>query len=225
MLITSRFAFVHIPRTGGSFVRKLVRKHLAAEVLPTQYPTHASYDELDGRLAQLPAFCVVRNPWDWYVSWFHWIVSRAESLEDEQRGPDADPAEKAGIWRSAFQSGRSDFREAVTRACTGRLSHSYAASMRRDDVDLYTKSVRELAGRGLDSGSVEAGRFESVRDFLEGFLERLGALTEVMRDSIRIEPPVRQSTHGAYREYYDAGLRALVAQKAAWLIDCFGYTF
>jgi len=54
--------FVHIPRTGRTFVRRVVDGHVA---VTHSFDAHASYEDLPTSLADLPAFCVVRNPWDW----------------------------------------------------------------------------------------------------------------------------------------------------------------
>ena len=69
MLVTEQFVFVHVPKTGGSFVRTLIRTHMR---VVAEYTDHASYDKLPPEFADLPVLRVVRNPWDWYVSHYHY---------------------------------------------------------------------------------------------------------------------------------------------------------
>ena len=67
MIATEQFVFVHVPKTGGVFLGEAMREHTAAEDLGQ----HALYGNLPERYRGLPAICFVRNPWDWYVSFWH----------------------------------------------------------------------------------------------------------------------------------------------------------
>lgn len=68
MVKADRFVFVHIPRTGGTWVRELIRQHAPkqwrAEI--SLNPEHVGVREIElrGRFA----FAFIRNPWDWHVS-------------------------------------------------------------------------------------------------------------------------------------------------------------
>ena len=57
------------------------------------------------------------------------------------------------------------------------------------------------------------------------FLDRQGLLTESLREAITLTPPINASEHGPYPDYYDSELRRLVAHKARWLTERFGYAF
>jgi hypothetical protein len=220
MLVASQLVFVHIPRTGGRFIRTVLREHLELDVKAPRFPGHASYDELPIEFRDRPAFCVVRNPWDWYVSWYHYVMKTGPRLAT------LDPDNpKRTTWQTAFRGGRSSFDETVTRACEGRLEHPFAKAMRRRDIDLYSEHVRVLAGRAIKRGQLEAGRFEELIPFLVAFLDRRGLLTESVREAIEQSPPTNAAPHGPYRDYYDEDLRELVAHKARWLTERFGYAF
>ena len=68
MIVTDKFVFVHLPRSGGTFVSEVIRKffpsaheigyHLPRVALPTEY-------------SHLPVLATVRNPWAFYPSWYH----------------------------------------------------------------------------------------------------------------------------------------------------------
>lgn len=64
--MTEDFVLVHVPKTGGTFLNELIRRH--CEVLYER--THAPYSELPADYQGLPAVAFVRNPFEWYVSWF-----------------------------------------------------------------------------------------------------------------------------------------------------------
>ena len=73
MIVTDKFVFVHLPRSGGTFVSEVIRKffpsahevgyHLPRELLPREY-------------SNLPVLGTVRNPWEFYVSWYHHVWPR-----------------------------------------------------------------------------------------------------------------------------------------------------
>lgn len=220
MLVASQLVFVHIPRTGGGFIKEVLRDHLDQDTRVPRLPTHASYDELPVEFRDRPGFCVVRNPWDWYVSWYHHSMRRGPRMAELPAG---DP--KAVNWQTLFAGGHSTFKETVTRICEGRLEHAFAKSARRRDADLYSEYVRVLVGRAIKRGRVEAGRFEELVPFVVGFLDRHGLLTEPLREAVEQSSPTNASPHGPYRDYYDRELRELVAHKARWLTERFGYAF
>ena len=68
MIVTDKFVFVHLPRSGGTFVSEVIRKffpsaheigyHLPRSLLPKEY-------------SHLPVLGGVRNPWEFYASWYH----------------------------------------------------------------------------------------------------------------------------------------------------------
>ena len=73
MIVTDKFVFVHLPRTGGTFISDVITTffpsaheigyHLPRTLLPQQY-------------AHLPILGAVRNPWAFYVSWFFHVWPR-----------------------------------------------------------------------------------------------------------------------------------------------------
>ena len=220
MLVASQLVFVHIPRTGGGFIKGVLRDYLELDATAPRLPTHASYDELPAEFRDRPGFCVVRNPWDWYVSWYHHTIKQGPRFN--RLGPGVP---KGANWQTLFAGGDSTFKETVTRVCEGRLEHALAKSARRRDVDLYSEYLRVLAGRAIKEGRLEAGRFEELIPFLVDFLDRRGLLTESLRDAVENSPPSNVAEHGLYRDYYDQELRELVAHKARWLTKRFDYAF
>jgi hypothetical protein len=220
MMVATDLVFVHIPRTGGGFIRAVLREHLEPEPRAPTFATHAAYDELPAEFRDRPGLCVVRNPWDWYVSWYQHVMKRGPQLARLAPGHP-----KRASWETAFHGGRSSFEEMVSKACQGRLDHPFAKSARRRDSDLYTEHVRILAGPAIKRGSLEVGRFEELVPFLVGFLGRHGLLTESIRDAVEQSPAVNATEHGPYHSYYDRDLRELVAHKARWLIERFDYAF
>jgi len=223
MLITKHFVFVHVPKTGGTFLYNLCREHLPAEwMIDNSLPQHSPYralrrDVASGALpaavAELPVVAFVRNPWDWYVSWYH----------HELRAP----PNRSRWWLDSFDFESRDFKRVVTKACTESAGSQMQASlMRRDGVDFLTAGFLLLVREGVPAGTIEVGRFESLRDDFLGFLGRHSVPVDgQFEDVVRCSVPINVSERSDYREYYDEELRELVAHHARDLIAAYGYSF
>ena len=67
MIVTDKFAFVHMHKTGGQSL-----SHILNDCMPNlqhigyHYPHHM----LPPQHSDLPVVGMVRNPWDWYISWY-----------------------------------------------------------------------------------------------------------------------------------------------------------
>ena len=217
LLITRHFVFLHLPRAAGQFVRKVCFDHLPTRwFVPNDLDWNASYDEIAQDFSDLPIFALVRNPWDWYVSWYHHLT---QDRPERRSGP---------MWERAFERGRADFATVVRRACTGEgfANPRTGAIMRERAVDHYSAAYARIVGSGVDEGRVEVGRFESFRTELLAFLERHRVPTAAgFRSAVLNDPPVNTSRHRSYREYYDDELRELVEARASELIARYGYAF
>ena len=67
MIVTDHFVYIHVSRTGGTFLNKLIMDQVCGARM-LQYHGHLS--DLPAAYAHLPVIGFVRNPWDWYVSMF-----------------------------------------------------------------------------------------------------------------------------------------------------------
>ena len=217
MLVTRYFTFVHVPKTGGSFVKRVLTNGLPPEwflEVPGSDP-HIGWDELPSQARGLPVLSFVRNPWDWYVSWYHYTVQRPPSLT---RGP---------LFHSVFDGG--SFAEVVRRACTGRFEHrdNRIVQIAQDlEVDFYTARLLTILGGGLDDERLTVGRFEYLIEDLQSFLrEHLVPVPDSFDALVHAQAPVRASQRGGYRDYYDSELRELVQSRSRLIIERFGYAF
>jgi hypothetical protein len=235
MLITKHFVFVHFQKTGGVFFRRLCHEHLPSDWIVAELErTHAGYDLIPAEYAHLPAITFIRNPWDWYVSWYHWETQYLGSGEREA------PSSETHPWTTLLGRGSYDFREAVTRACTRREgARPWEVAMQAWDVDMLTAIYAiktghypgalppALAHRAPQDGrAVEVGRFEHLRDDFLAFLERNEVpAPEPFLEAVRSAPPRHGSRRGAYEEYYDDELRDVVGRTARHVISEHGYEY
>jgi hypothetical protein len=217
LLMTSDFAFLHVPRTGGRFLRKLCFEHMpATSFIPNDLPRDLRFQDLADDFSDLPMFAIVRNPWDWYVSWYH---NMTQVRPQQRSGP---------IWETGFSRGESDFATTVRRACTGEGFESPRTSrlMSSLGVDHYTALHTWITGGGSSRTEVEILRFELLRDDFEAFLSRHEVpVDERFLEALHSDPPVGASDRRPYSEYYDDELRELVRERAAPIVAAHGYEF
>lgn len=106
MLITDSFVFLHLPKTGGTFVTTVLKKveeqinngkilgrtHFKELTLPNikwvrcrhQADQHGTYQQIPSKYLKFPIISVIRNPFDRYVSTYefqNWIRNPAADLE------------------------------------------------------------------------------------------------------------------------------------------------
>ena len=198
-VVTPYFALLHVPKTGGSFLKKALREVLPRDwFVPTPARSHLKWHELPPEAADLPVLVYVRNPWDWYVSRYHY---RRQTKQDR---------------RSEFTL-NATFEEMVHEACTGR----YAEGGR----DFYTLRFDRAVGEGPESGRLTVGRYERlIEDLMTFFREHDVPVGDDVERRLRAAPRVRASEHDHYRTYYTPELRDLVAERCQ-LVERFGYEF
>ena len=198
MLITRDFAFVHLVKTGGVFIRELCLEHMADRVVSFE-KGHLPISAMPEQYRDLPVFGAVRNPWDWYVSLYHYMRAHPEQ------------------WNAASERlCRTSFDEAVRACCADRAA-------RERNADLYTRGYRAMFQPDLYD--VEIGRFENLRQDFLAFIDRNAiAVPDELKAAIRERPPANVTSHRPYRTYYDDELQELVRRNCP-LVEEFGYEF
>jgi len=227
MIATPRFVFIHLHKSGGTFVNEcLLRFVPAARRLGYHLPRAAVPREF----AHLPVLGFVRNPWSYYVSWYSFQQSR--------------PQQNA-LFRVLSADGRLGFeatiRNMVSLAFEPELLQATVAALPATytgrGLNLPGAALAPILGTGLGfyswlsgymfgrpSDDLHLGRMESLRDDLPRALELLGEpMTDAFRAHVRDAAPSNVSPHSAFEDYYSPGLRQLVAERDAPIIQRFGY--
>jgi hypothetical protein len=94
------------------------------------------------------------------------------------------------------------------------------------DCDWYSALFWRTAGAGFDAGTLEVGRFETLRQDLTGFMKRHEVpVPAAFLRAVEAERPINTSQRNRYQDYYEGGLQQLVGQKARRLVAEYGYTY
>ena len=231
MIATNRFTYIHLHKSGGSFVNEcLLRYFPDARQLGYHLPLSLLPDDLRG----LPVLGFVRSPWSYYVSWY--------AFQSQRPRPNA-------LFRCVSDDGTLDFKTSVRNlvelgndparldCLLGLLPDHYGAA--GFGLNLPNFALAPIRGSGLGFYSflfrymytapgIEPviGRCENLRaDFL-AFLERVGAsISAELREFVLNASPRNTSQHGDWHGYYDQELAQLVAARDASVIERFRYTF
>ncbi len=239
MLIYDDFVFIHMPKTAGLFLEEALATEYAP---PTEtLSQHTGWDEMPPAAAGRPALMYVRNPWDWYVSWYHFMTkvnlpSKSNAEIRQNQWLRLLLGEDLRVTHDGLR-GAHDFATLVRSACENLTpSHPVMAEMlargepRAARVahgdDFYTVTIKYLAGAGHGSDLLTIGRYESLLDDLERFFVRNEIpIEDDLLPRIRARQPSNTSPRAPYRDYYDDDLRDLVGRSCRELIETFGYSF
>lgn len=235
MIVTDHFAFIHMHKTGGQSVNNAL-----SEALPScqEVGYHYPFSLLPEQFAHLPLVGFVRNPWDWYVSWY------AFNRQPKMQNP---------LFAVCSNGGSADFKTSVTNLI--QLGDDSIDSKQYRDalISILPNSLDGNRGLGLTKNCIEhfasnetgyyswlfhrmigaakaeqvhVGKFENLNSDLVDILNELNVpeaadIARVLGDA----PRTNSSRHGHYSQYYDTELAELVGRKDAGLIDHFNYEF
>lgn len=197
MIFGKDFNFIHIMKTGGTWAQR------ACEQVPGRIlwkEVHRPYDTLSPEDAAKPTYALIRNPWDWHVSMYHYMHVKA------QKNP-----QMYAPHRKLYLQKFEDVIRSEDPAKYHMARHIESMSTRPD---------------GLES-SIRWSRFEEgvLLAFLRMLEETGGPLTEQELRHVSGVARVNASEHKPYREYYTPELREIVRETEAPIIEKWGYVF
>lgn len=215
MIISKDYVFVHLQKTGGSFVERFLKFYY--EGCNEVTPKHCGLDELGiyNQVKDKTIFGCVRNPWDWYVSFW------ASNVNPSAGG------KYNGLFPAMFtEESLNDFNAFVDLVMNNNLGIMNYFNFN----DICGRRIGIYTYRYLKCFySVDGDRFlmdkilrmESLRDELASFLE----LDEKKRIELFTFPRVNVGLHRSYRDYYSDNSVELVAQRDELIIKEYGYEF
>jgi hypothetical protein len=234
MLVTDKFVFLHLPRAGGTFVYDIVRKFFPSA---REIGYHFPRELLPREFSQLPVIGTVRNPWEFYVSWYHYHCC------SESYSPS-----KNLLFCCVSENRRLDFVQTIQNALDLGVSDDrlhfliqslpeYFDSQKRKIPNLTKDLMRKLRGTGLglytfrfnqtfgQADDVFFCRVETLRSDLMVFFERIGVASDDLRRYVLALDKKNASEHRHYSSYYTRDLAELVSIRDRPLVERFGFAF
>jgi hypothetical protein len=227
MIVTDRLVFLHLHKSGGTFVNALLMHCLPSA---RQVGYHLPYRELPTAYRNLPVVGTVRNPWAYYVSWYHF-----------QRGQ----MEPNVLFQICSDGGQLGFKETITNLVGLADDETRLSLLQKDLPDTFVnhglnltkRCIGELRETRLGFYSflhqrLYAGahnptilRMETLRDELRSTLSMLGALPNECAERFLNEvPPLNTTPHDEAFRYFDESLAALVKERDQTVVTAYSYS-
>jgi len=232
MIATRDFLFVHLHKTAGQFVSNVIF-HFYPDAVTVGY--HYPRCKTPTQYQNLPVFAIVRNPWDWYVSWyaFNMVVPKRNpifrSISDDGVHIQFDYIISSLLSLGGDTEQASNLRKKIEAYLPDSLDRNRGIGITKQcirycDGPLYSWQVcRMLNDIGGNDGII-LGRFENLRNDLIEILSKYSEIDRhTLEEYVMQADPVNQTGHKHYREYYDDHLFNLVAEKEQQFIKTYGY--
>jgi len=235
MIITDKFVFIHMHKTGGQSLNHVLEKtmpdfrgigyHYPLELLPKEY-------------ADRPVLGMVRNPWDWYISWYAFntrpnVGNPLFFIVSDGCQADYKQTIKNLINLGSDDESSKNYRKALVEILPETLEGNHGVGLSKDcirkfnnsDEGYYSWQFKRMHG-DLDSPTTYIGRFDNLQDEFLRLLEKCSVKeTDTIREQLENSKRLNQSNHSHYSQYYDAELRELIEEKDHMFIDRYGYNF
>ena len=230
MIVTDNFVFVHFPRTGGTFITDVIMRffpsareigyHLPRCLLPNEY-------------SHLPVLGAVRNPWEFYVSWYHHVWPRDAATPLHSWLSENGKQQFEGATRNALNLGADNDRlDALIEKLPDEVDYR-----KRNIPNITKESLRKVRGTGVgyytfrfnhlfgNADEVFFCRVETLRQDLVRFFEGIGVISDELRDYVLRLDKKNIAEHLHYSTYYTPELAELVSIRDRQPIERFGYAF
>lgn len=234
MIVTPTAVFIHFHKAGGQFINRLLLQYVPDA---RRIGYHLPRSETPSDSSCLPAFGFVRNPWDWYVSWYAFNalnptrnpIFRVTS-SNGALGFDATVENLLRLGQSDRQLMRELIASQLPATRDGNLGSgiigSIMSGMDEPDRGYLTWLWRYMF---LLNGKLEGtsfGKFEHLRTDIVKLLREVNIpVSEQLMNAVLTAPSVNTSPHAHYRDYYAKGLQELIAIKDREYIQNCGYEF
>jgi hypothetical protein len=238
MIVTKHFVYIHTSRTAGTFLNKLILKHVPGAQM-IQY--HGHLGDLPAEFSHLPVIGFVRNPWDWYVSMYcdyrrkrqyvYQILSDRGALGFKQTvsrflklGDDSDQSKKL-LGQLVKAAPTIINAQTPPRIGNPGLRSEHFANFPENLG--YSSWLFKLMYESKRRHRVHIGRFENLRDETLRLFEQTGTpITKGIATYLKETEAMNSSPRpSSYIGGYPPELEQLVADKDKYLIDQFGYEF
>lgn len=229
MIITEKFVFLHLHKSGGSFVNDCLLRFVPGA---HEVGYHLPRSKIPLDQARLPILGFVRSPWSYYVSWYTFQAARLR------------PSVLFRVLSADRQLGfESTIRNMLNLGTTGTYLDSLVAALptayRFRGLNLPGFALAPIHGTGLgfygylyrylysDFGEqAYIGRMEDLRNELLRMMRCVGQDVSIaLFNHVMTAPAVNASPHDDYTTYYTSELRDLVADRDHKIISEHSYRF
>lgn len=227
-LLEDGILFLHIPKTGGSWVRHVLREQGLVKMewphphpdldrvlnFPRYYPLHFAKQSIKHQSLKLHQeirssykFCFVRHPHSWYESYWRFMRGRNWKSFHEER-----QTERAFVLKRPWHP----------NAHLEQIDSKSFKGFMQTVLDEYPGYLTQMYGWYAPPGKIDfVGRTESLVDDLLAVLNTVGI--GVDEEAVRNTQKVNTSPSRIEPPEWDDNLRAEVQRLEAPVFERFGY--
>lgn len=235
MIIVERFVFIHMHKTGGQTLNDVIKRCIPDHKLVGY---HYPYSEVPSDYKSLPLVGIVRNPWEWYVSWYAFnngpnLRSPLFSIVSENGQANMITTLTNLINLGSDDTVSQQHRQKLIQILPDTLDHNQGVGLTKDDIRQFTDNnlgyyswmFNRMFG-DYHSDQTHIGKFENLQqDFLEIMDNLCVEQTPLMLNELNKKERKNASRHSHYSHYYTQSLQKLVSTKDQQLINDFQYIF
>jgi hypothetical protein len=191
--------FIHIPKTGGISIGTILKKY---DMNVVDIVGHQNFKDCIKYVNPDKVFTVIRNPWDWRSSWYHY-------LKGDHNG------HKSGHVSECNQVSAQNFDEHIKWISKADENSFTSTNYHGESYKLFIKSQLSYI-EGCDD--VDVIRFEDLKNSFESFMSSIGV-------KIKFNTHVNSSQHKNYKDNYSSESIKLVSELYADDIKEFNYEY
>lgn len=214
--------------------------HIIEDCMPSMKHIgyHYPYHMLPTEYANLPVVGMVRNPWDWYISWYAFNTRPSVSnplffiLSDGFQA-DCKTTLKNLINLGSSENSSANYRKALINILPDSLEGNAGVGLTQDTIremdapnlGYYSWQFQRMHG-DIEREQVHIGRFENLQQEFVKIMQKLQVNElDAMQAKFDKTPRMNASSHSHYSKYLDDELRELIAEKEAGLIEKYAYEY
>ena len=224
MIATDKFLFVHLHKSGGTFINQAILSHMPSA---KRLGYHLPYRYCPDEYRKLPTLGSVRNPWGFYISFYH--------FQANSKHPNY-------IYQVFSNTGEGDL-EATLMSMANPQPHHFENLRQHAPKNFIGQGVN-LTKNCIDEMSTKTGgwysilfdrmyegcephflRMETLREDFDLFLAGVGILDPKLSSYILNSQKKNVSAHEHYSTYCSKILERSIADADSEIIQQFGYAF
>lgn len=249
MFVAEKFVFIHIPKTGGQKMLRVLENHeMIFRGTPARFHMNVNNVKHPGYSNDKPTLAFVRNPWSWYASWYHFclhsgkvvlfdvitngkqndFITSINNLFDMIEGKRDDLVEKYNNQipnvNHPIETLKDNFHQLSEWDC-GLLSWNYFYLIFGDKANINYENVTIGKQEYLDEDAlaffVDNGIIENDSD-----VSRKQQMYDIIERAFTSGFKVNVTRdYGDFHQYYDDKLVERVYKKEQYIVDRYGYEF
>ena len=235
MLITDKFTLIHMHKTGGQTLSNIIVNNISN---PNIVGYHYPISEIPDADISKPVIGIVRNPWDWYVSWYFFN----KNAEDRNT-----------LFVILSDGGQADFKTTITNLINLGSDNKSSELYRKALISVLPDSLEGNQGVGLtkqciegfstnsqgyyswlftrmhgnlDAENLHIGLFEDLQNSFISIMKKLDVSeSEKIEQSFASTGKLNSSSRAHYSRYFDDELLQLIQHKESEIIKRYNYQY